>query len=434
MGRIEPHPDETMIAADGGLVLPGLHDHHVHLLATAAAQSSLVCGPPEVVTADALMVALRRPGEGWIRGTGYHESVAGMLDRRWIDALVPDRPVRIQHRGGRMWFFNSLGMEHLLASGLPPPASLDRQSGRLFDSDAWLRRALSGSPPALSAISQMLSQFGVTGVTDMGAGNGVDAHAILATQQGQGHLQQRLMLAGREELSELAYNHRLTLGALKIHLHEAQLPDLDELIIRIASAHARQRVVAIHCVTLAELVFALVAFREAGVHCGDRIEHASMATDAEVREMGGLGLSIAVQPMFVQERGDAYLRDIDDLEWPLLYRFRAFADAGIALAGSSDAPYVSIDPWAAMNAAVHRHTQAGDVLGAGETLDPEQALNLFLAAPEDLGALRRIEVGTAADLCLLDRPWRDIRDKLSSSYVRLTSIDGSIVYDRSSPE
>ncbi|MCK9563818.1 MAG: hypothetical protein M0R02_13995, partial [Bacteroidales bacterium] len=41
-------PGEHLVEASGGLLLPGLQDHHLHLFATAAARESLVCGPPQV--------------------------------------------------------------------------------------------------------------------------------------------------------------------------------------------------------------------------------------------------------------------------------------------------------------------------------------------------------------------------------------------------
>ena len=34
--RLDPLPGEEVLDAHGGLVLPGLHDHHVHLRAAAA--------------------------------------------------------------------------------------------------------------------------------------------------------------------------------------------------------------------------------------------------------------------------------------------------------------------------------------------------------------------------------------------------------------
>lgn len=40
--------DQTTIDADGGALLPGLHDHHIHLMSLAASKRSVVCGPPDV--------------------------------------------------------------------------------------------------------------------------------------------------------------------------------------------------------------------------------------------------------------------------------------------------------------------------------------------------------------------------------------------------
>jgi len=106
---------ELTLAANGGALLPGLHDHHIHLFALAAAEQSVRCGPPEVCNADALAHALTHASvrHEWIRGIGYHESVAGELDRKRLDTWVADRPLRIQHRSGALWLLNSAGIEHL---------------------------------------------------------------------------------------------------------------------------------------------------------------------------------------------------------------------------------------------------------------------------------------------------------------------------------
>ena len=84
-----------------------------------------------------LTTRLRRPGSGWIRGVGYHESVMGLPHARALDALVADRPLRIQHRSGRLWLLNTRAIDELLARAAPPPG-LDRSTGHLFDEDAWL--------------------------------------------------------------------------------------------------------------------------------------------------------------------------------------------------------------------------------------------------------------------------------------------------------
>ena len=50
---------ELVLDAEGGALLPGLHDHHLHLFALAAALDSVRCGPPDVQTAAGLEQSLR---------------------------------------------------------------------------------------------------------------------------------------------------------------------------------------------------------------------------------------------------------------------------------------------------------------------------------------------------------------------------------------
>lgn len=427
IGRLAPLPSEPVVDARGGALLPGLHDHHIHLAALAVAQSSIACGPPAVTDAAQLAVALAVPGEGWLRGIGYHESVAGMLDRAMLDQWVPGRPVRIQHRSGRMWFLNSLAIDRLLAGAEAPPG-LDRDTGRLFDEDHWLRQVLPSVPPAFSAVSAALAATGVTGLTDMSPANDQVMAVHFAAQQAHGGLKQKMLLAGTLGLAGADFGPRLALGPVKLHLHENALPDLDDSIARLRAGHGQGRAAAIHCTTETELVFALAALEAAAPMPGDRIEHAGVTPDHLLAEMARLGLHVVSQPHFIAERGDQYLRDVEPRDRPFLYRLAAFRRAGMVLAAGSDAPYGSPDPWVSMRAAVARTTQAGQVIGADEALSPEEALALFLADPRDLGSERRILPGVAADLCLLDRPWAQVRTRLQASDVRLTIIEGSIVH------
>lgn len=429
IGKLAPFPGESVIDAGGGALLPGLHDHHIHLAALAVARSSVVCGPPQVSDEAGLAAALAQAGDGWLRGTGYHESVAGMLDVRQLDRIAPHRPVRVQHRSGRMWFFNSRALALLLDAADAPPG-LDRDTGRLFDEDAWLRKALGSIPPSFAEVSAEMARMGVTGITDLSPSNDLATAAHVAAEQRSGGLRQRCVLGGMLALTAMAVDARLLLGPAKLHLHESAFPDLDETIAFVADAHRQGRPVAVHCVTEAELVFALAAIEAAGTITGDRIEHASIASDPLVAEMARLGLRVVSQPQFIAERGDQYLRDVEARDQPFLYRLAGLQRAGIVLAGSSDAPFGSVDPWAAMRAAVSRRTASGAKIGAEERLSPEAAAALYLADPIDLASQRRIEAGAAADLCLLDRPWAEARERLDSSDVRATLVAGSVVHQR----
>lgn len=427
---------EPVLDAAGGALLPGLHDHHIHLLALAAAETSVRCGPPQVRSFASLAKALRgdRGQDGWIRGVGYHESEVGNLDRKILDGLIPDRPVRIQHRSGAMWVMNSPALNRLgLDRGVDQPGVerdvTGRATGRLFRLDAWIRERLeSRTPPDLAKLSRRLASFGVTGLTDATAGNSSAELRAFVTATERDELLQRLVVMGGHDLSSPTHG-RVARGAVKVRLDETDLPSFAELRRVIETARDGGRAVAIHCVTRSELVLAAAAFAAAGCRPGDRIEHAAVAPPDAVELLAALPLTVVTQPSFIRERGDAYLVDVEPRDRPWLYRCRGFLCASVALGGSTDAPFGDPDPWAAMRAAVDRRTEGGATIGEDEALTPEQALALFTSPPERPGAAPRpIQVGAPADLCLLDRPWSAARSELRSAAVVATIRDGNLIW------
>ncbi len=441
--RLEPHPGEAVLDAEGGALLPGLHDHHLHLLALARARESVACGPPRVrnrAELGSVLEAARPDTRGWIRGIGYHESVAGELDRHALDALRDDLPVRIQHASGALWILNSRAVEAVgLDRGTPPPGAerdaRGRATGRLFRLDGWLRARLPPPPPlGLGAVGRDLARLGITGVTDATAGNGPQELRILEAALDAGDLPQRLFVLGHESLPEPGQS-RAARGPLKIVLAEGALPTPRALTGRIAESHARGRPVAIHCTTRVELVVAAVALREAGHLDGDRIEHASVAPPEVLPLLSQLGVRIVTQPHFVWERGDRYLEEVDPADRPWLYRARGFLEAGLSLAAGSDAPLADPDPWAAMRAAMTRRTRGGAVLAPGESLSFDEALRLFLSDPADPGgAPRRVEAGASADLCLLRVPWTEAARAPAAALVRETWCAGRPISEPSAAE
>lgn len=438
--QLEPKPGERLIDACGGALIHGLHDHHLHLFATAAAQQSVVCGPPQVRNEQQLEAALlaRATTAGqWLRGVGFHDSVSPRLDRNWLDEVCPAPAVRIQHRSGMMWVLNSralaaLGIERhqQLPDGVERGAE-GELTGRIFALDAWLRERIQAPFPGLRHLSAGLARCGVTGITDAGARNGPAEWAAFVAARSRGELLQRLLVMGNEELptrvAEATAWQRV--GPLKIYLRETQLPGLAMLERRIASTHRQGRNVAFHCVTRTELVYALAALRGAGARNGDRVEHAAIADDHALEAMTELGVTVVTQPHFIAERGAQYLADVDPGDHELLYRCAGFLRHGVPLAAGSDAPYGALDPWAAMRAAVSRRTAEGVHIGCEEALTPEQALKLYTGDPLLPGRPRApITVGDPADLCLLDAPWEVVREDLDSGHVAATFCAGRALF------
>jgi predicted amidohydrolase YtcJ len=437
-GDLERDEDGIVVEARGRALLPGLHDHHFHLLSFAASLESVEGGPPSVTSASDLIRTLRTApctdGKNWLRGVGYHESVAGEIDRDWLDQAVPDRPVRVQHRGGRLWILNSRAIEILTADTNDTPLEHDgnRFTGRLYEGDRWLRHRLGNRRPSLHRASQFLLSRGVTGITDATPTNTAAEFELFRQAFGAREIAQNILVMGDATLDHVIDVPGIQRGATKIHLRDAVLPPLDEVAARIRHSHAADRPVAVHCVTLGETMLAIGGVQDAGAIRGDRIEHAAITPPYVLAMMAELGLTVVTQPNFVAERGDAYLRDVEPHDRPWLYRLRGFLDNGIALAGGTDAPFGGADPWRAMAAAVERRSSGGSPIGLEEALTPEQALDLFLGAPRSPGgATRTITPGAEADLCLLQQSWRDARSRLADASVALTIKSGSIVWDAS---
>ena len=157
-------------------MIVGLWDHHIHLLALAAALDSVPVGPPGVTDAVTFATTLSEaaaaaPPGTWIRAIGHHESVGGDIDRDDLDRLVPMHPIRVQHRSGAKWTLNSRALDLVgVASAAHEGIERDRASrptGRLFGLDTWLRERLPRStPPDLAPVGRLLAAHGVTGVTD----------------------------------------------------------------------------------------------------------------------------------------------------------------------------------------------------------------------------------------------------------------------------
>ena len=430
---------EEVVEGNGGALIPGLIDHHAHLLASAAATASVDVGPGAVASPSAFVRALRaadaaQPEAKCLRACGYHETVAGSLTRGVLDAIVPSRPLRVQHATGSLWVLNSAALR-VVTGAEPLPDCVERDAageatGRVWRGDTWLRARIGAEPPDLRALSARLARAGVTGICDASATTDDATASLIAQAVRDGDVCQRLLLMSAAELAP-SPDDAFTVGPVKILLDDGDLPDFGELAARVTLAHAWRRNAAIHCVTAGELAFALAAFETAGVRPGDRIEHGGIVHDIAVARIAELGLTVVTQPGFIAERGDRYLSEVPSDDHASLYRCATLLAAGVKVAGSTDAPYTTGDAWAAIRAAVSRRTHAGRVVGKSECISPARALQLFLGSFADPGGPpRRVETGAPADLCLLDRPLRDALREPHADHVAATIIGGRVVHAR----
>lgn len=442
VAEVGPHlaPGAAHVIDGGrGALLPGLHDHHVHLNAMAAVQRSVKVGPQFVRSASELADALAAAPSvaGWIRAVGYHEEVAGELDRDRLDAWVPDRPLRVQHRSGALWMLNSVAIEQV-SQCLDESADVERDAagrpnGRLWRYDSRLVTALpdeqTAQRAALRAVATTLLDLGITGVTDATPDLAPPAMDLLKEIRPV-HVQ----LLGAPDSAILPPG--MTRGPRKLLLHDHDLPDYEQLCAAVdpTGRGTQRRPVAVHCVSRESLLLTLVVLDAVGVVTGDRIEHAAVVPPPVEEMLARLDLPVITQPDFLRTRGDAYLRDVEVDDRPHLYRWRGLTDAGVAVAGSSDAPFGDLDPWQVIRSAHERTTNAGIVLGTDERVTTAHALRGYLTTLEAPGdAIRRVSVGSPADLCLLTSGIAQALHAPSADLVRLTLVGGSPAGSRGWP-
>lgn len=402
---------EDILDGRNAALLPGLHDHHVHVLALAAARDSVDCS-------GGLGALENAPGTGWIRGTNYHEGTDGVVDRHVLDRHVRHRPVRVQHRSGALWLLNSEAIRRV-AVVLDDSADVERDergepTGRLWRYDSRLRPALPPVLPDLVAVGRELASFGITGVTDATPDQTLDALALLST------LPQHVIALGAP--TGVALPHGVAAGPVKLLLRDHDLPAYDDLVDAISTHHRAGRAVAVHCVTRESLLLVCAALDDAGTLPGDRIEHAAVVPHETVPWLAALGVAVITQPDFLRTRGASYLREVSPDDVPHLYPHARLLRAGVPTVASSDAPFGAIDPWRIIATASERP------IGPDENVPAREALEGYLTDPNAPGQrMRRVRPESPADLVLLHVPLEDALRAPHASVVRSTWIQGDQV-------
>jgi len=393
---------ESILDGRGGELLPGLADHHIHLLSLAASRISVdLHGRP-------LSGTLTAAGSGWLRVIGSSEE----LRRRDVDAVWPDRPVRVLHRSGALWTLNSQAVEQL-ASVLTPEES---SSGQVWRSDRRLGQALrfvnSGLDEQVRAVGTELASWGITHITD--ATPDLDRNGIERIRE---NVPQRLL-----SMSVMGE------GPRKIIVPDHADVEWDRLRGEVGGSHAEGRPVAIHAVSRVALAVAIALLDDVGAHPGDRIEHAAMCDDPSADRLAGIGITVVTQPTIFGRHGDAFIRETPQEERPLLWRHAGLVRRGVRVVVSSDAPHGSFPPAETLRVCAGRPV---------EGVPPAEAFRSFLLPPDDLRRdVRRVARGAPADLCLLSGSVEAAIEAMTSRHsnpVGATFVAGELVHQRVQP-
>jgi predicted amidohydrolase YtcJ len=421
-----------VIDAKGRLVLPGFTDCHAHFLNGSFTLEQLTLDDATSVSEIARRVkayAAAHPKDPWVLGRGWIYPLfgpSGLPDKKYLDAIVPDRPVYLESYDGHTWWANS---KALAAARItrdtpnPPGGEIVRNpangeaTGAIKEdaADAVVRRAIpepnrEAKLLALRAGMKHANRFGVVRVHVPGS---VYAHQddlqsieVLEELRQSGELTLRFYLAFRLDPPEMSagelqeillardryHNDWIAAGSAKFFLdgvietHTAAMlapysnnPSLsgdllweaDKYKAFVAELDKNGIQVFTHAIGDRAIRVALDAYEDAAKKNGTkdarhRIEHIEDVSAADIPRFGRLGVMASMQPLHAYPNEDtfkAWVPSVGPERTQRAWAWHSIQAAGGVLAFGSDWPIVTLSPWPGLQNAVTRETTEGEPQG-----------------------------------------------------------------------
>ena len=478
-----------VVELSGRFVMPGFIDTHTHFLDGGLRLSSVdlrdADSPEEFARRLAEYAEGLEEGEWILGGDWDHEMWGGELpDRAWIDEVTPRNPVFVTRLDWHMALANTRALEEAgVGPDVASPAGgevVRDRSGRLtgvFKDEAMPLVAAHIPRPtdaqrdsALQAAMRYAASLGVTGVTDMGSWEDLEAYQR-ARRSGSLTLRVYAYVAlstvdslARRVTAEGKGDEWVRIGGLKgfvdgslgsgTALFEEPYTDepdnsgllvtpLDELRSQVEKAEAAGLQVAIHAIgdrAIRSLldIYEAVAQGHAARDRRYRIEHAQHLGPADVERFGRLGVVAAMQPYHAIDDGRWAERRIGKERAGRTYAFRSLLDSGAVVVFGSDWTVAPLDPLLGVYAAVTRSTLDGahpDGWVPEQKIDVEASLRAYTSAAAWSGFMEdrtgTLLAGRLADIVVLsENPIAIEPERLRDVRVELTFVGGREVYAR----
>jgi predicted amidohydrolase YtcJ len=183
--------DAELVDLEGGFMMPGIHDVHLHPLEAASENFKFILDEnetdPETYADDVSKAMNDNPGSGWLLGWGHLlETVldATRSPKEILDEVAPDRPVGIMEQTSHSLWCNSKALELLgfNASAPNPPGGIimkdanGQPNGILIDNAGELLMQLALAPTAAGAANDYkglvefalpeLAKYGITSISE----------------------------------------------------------------------------------------------------------------------------------------------------------------------------------------------------------------------------------------------------------------------------
>ncbi|BFM23313.1 amidohydrolase [Microbacterium sp. che218] len=449
-------PTGMMLDGEGGWLLPGLWDHHVHALQWALVADRVPLG--EVSTAReaaAIMALAPTDDEGRRVGAGFRDGLwpdAPSLDL--LDGVTGEVPTYLINADVHSVWMNSAAFRR---EGFEPAAS-----GVVVEEDAFeiSRRVNAGAPDAADRAVERMARAaaarGIVGLVDLDMTWNDEpwqrrvARGFDTVRVSYGTYPQDLDRAIAEGLRtgdpvRGATNDLVRVGPLKaitdgslgtrtaacahhypgeVGNHGLLTVPPDQLVELMTRATAAGLECAIHAIGDLANAHALDAYARTGAV--GTIEHAQLVAHADIPRFARLGVAASVQPEHALDD-----RDMTDAIWAEQsaqpYPLRALADSGANLRFGSDAPVAPLDPWAAMASAVFRTRDGREAWQPHQRVDIDTAIAASTVGGSTAPA--EISPGALADLVIVGADPRTADERgLRAMPVRATLVAGRVTH------
>lgn len=445
----------AVVDLPGALVMPGLHDAHIHTAWLSRDLTSVDLR--EARSLEETLELVRAHAEGLPAGEWLHSG--RWNHNRWADPRQPDRHALDTVSGDRVAALASIDGHTIWANSLalrragitrdtPDPVGGEivrdahgEPTGILRESAQKLLDVIphDQSPlrPWLERCQDRLLSVGLTSITDI---DGEDARAAYAEMHADGRLRLRVTKCTRDPDLELAVSQGRrsgegdalfrvgpvkffsdgALGSHTAHMTEpfighegcgiAAMP-YEVLLERTLLAARSGLDVITHAIgdeANRRVLDSFAAVRAEGLDVLLRIEHAQHVRPVDIPRFRTLDVVASMQPSHCT----ADLELADEIIGPrrlASYAWRSFLDAGVRVAFGSDAPVEDPNPFHGLHAAVTRTRADGTPVGGWrpeERISLDEAVHAFtVAGHESVGRtdVGRLAPGQLADLVAVDR-------------------------------
>jgi predicted amidohydrolase YtcJ len=404
------------IDLDGGCVLPGFTDSHVHFPTWAVTRRELqLHGTRDDVLAQVAAAVPAVPAGRWLRGfgwtaDGWEPSLAA------LDAVTGDVPVALLAHDWHSLWVNSAGLSRARGDLERPGGEVDLEAGVLREEAAWSFRdrfTVASHEEMVEATRAALPVAAARGVTAIHCKDG-----LIGSREVYAELRDELPFRVWQSLPAKRLDEGPdyvkaymdgTLGSRTARLLDGsgvEITSRDEFEEIVRAATAAGVPVAVHAIGDRANRDALDAFAAIPGAIRPRIEHAQCLHRDDIPRFAALGVTASIQPsMAVTDAPVAERLWADRLDGA--YAYRSLHAAGARLALGSDAPVEELDPLQGLRDAVLREWRAHEALDLQAALEALTVTPAWLSGDEDRRG--RLRPGMLADLVILDRdPFTDL--------------------------